>query len=101
MTTEFALTQLKTIGSNLRGGNSYMNGYASSILKYVNFLEKELSELVKSDNNGGDWFNAYQDVDSYLFKALLSKGLEFPIVDEKHPQLNTIAAIELLIENGI
>jgi hypothetical protein len=60
---------------------------------------KEIRELKESDRNGQDWFNAYQEIDSFLFKELCKIGKEFPIIDKVRPELNTIEAIKLLINH--
>ena len=57
-----------------------------------------LSELEESNINGMNWFNAYQDIDNFLFDELDKKGLEF-IIDFEKPELNTIASIKLLMCN--
>ena len=44
------------------------------------------------------WFNAYQEVDDFLFEQLDKKGKEFPIINENKPQLNTIEAIKILLK---
>lgn len=57
-----------------------------------------LSEIEESNRNGMDWFNSYQDIDSFLFDELDKKGLEF-ITEFEKPELNTIASIKLLMCN--
>ena len=59
--------------------------------------EKELKE---SNDNGMDWFDAYGEVDQFIFDELDKIGKEFPIVDKDNPELNTIEAIKILI-NGV
>ena len=61
--------------------------------------KKKLKILIKNEKRLRKWFDAYQDVDVFLFFELGRKGLDFPIKSQKHPQKNTIAAIKLLIKN--
>ena len=58
---------------------------------------KEIKELIESEKNGQDWFNAYGEIDDFLFNELDKVGKEFPIIDEDKPELNTIEAIKLLL----
>ena len=50
--------------------------------------------------NGQDWFNAYQEIDNFLFNELEKIGKEFPIVSQEKPELNTIEAIKALLNGG-
>lgn len=59
-------------------------------------VSKELKELKESNNNGMDWFNAYGEVDGFIFDELVKIGKEFPLDNDK-PELNTIEAIKILI----
>ncbi len=45
------------------------------------------------------WFNAYGEVDQFIFDELDKIGKEFPIVDKAKPELNTIEAIKILINS--
>jgi len=61
---------------------------------------EEIKQLKKSGKNGQGWFNAYQEIDSFLFKELEKIGKEFPIINQDRPELNTIEAIKVLL-NGV
>lgn len=65
-------------------------------MKKIN--KTEIDKLIESDKNGQAWFNAYQDIDSFLFKELDKIGKEFPIIDNDNPAINTIEAIKILIK---
>lgn len=54
-------------------------------------------EIELSERNGKKWFDAYQDIDSYLMEEL---GDDF-IVNFKTPQENTIASIKLLVARNV
>lgn len=62
---------------------------------------KKIKRLKENAKNGFDWFISYQNVDSFIFKELNELGLEFPVVSEDKPELNTIEAIKLLIKQKI
>ena len=61
---------------------------------------EEIEKLKESDKNGQNWFNAYQEIDSFLFDELEKIGKEFPIIDQDKPELNTIEAIKVLLNGG-
>ena len=61
---------------------------------------KEIEQLKESDRNGQNWFNAYQEIDTFLFNQLEKVGKEFPILDQDRPELNTIEAIKVLLNGG-
>ncbi|MFW6246834.1 MAG: hypothetical protein ACOC22_01515 [bacterium] len=61
---------------------------------------EEIEQLKESDSNGQNWFNAYQEIDRFLFEELEKVGKEFPIVDQDRPELNTIEAIKVLLNGG-
>lgn len=61
---------------------------------------EEIEQLKESDKNGQNWFNAYQEIDSFLFDELEKIGKEFPIIDQDKPELNTIEAIKVLLNGG-
>ena len=61
---------------------------------------EEIDQLKESDKNGQNWFNAYQEIDSFLFDELEKIGKEFPIIDQDKPELNTIEAIKVLLNGG-
>lgn len=71
--------------------------------RLINKDDEEFISLVrlldKAQKNGKGWFNAYQDIDNFLFDELEKKGLEF-VTDFKKPQQNTIASIKRLIINS-
>ena len=60
--------------------------------------DNDIKELIESDENGSDWFNAYGEVDYFIFDELSKIGKEFPIVDEHKPELNTVEAIKIIIK---
>jgi hypothetical protein len=60
--------------------------------------DNHIKELIESDENGSDWFNAYGEVDYFIFDELSKIGKEFPIVDEHKPELNTVEAIKTIIK---
>jgi hypothetical protein len=60
--------------------------------------DNDIKELIESDENGSDWFNAYGEVDYFIFDELSKIGKEFPIVDEHKPELNTVEAIKTIIK---
>lgn len=60
--------------------------------------DNDIKELIESDENGMDWFNAYGEVDYFIFDELSKIGKEFPIVDEHKPELNTVEAIKTIIK---
>lgn len=62
--------------------------------------EQEIKELKESNDNGMDWFDAYGEVDQFIFDELDKIGKEFPIVDKDKLEINTIEAIKILI-NGV
>ena len=73
------------------------------MLPTVNFIDmtnEEIEQLKESDKNGQNWFNAYQEIDSFLFDELEKIGKEFPIIDQDKPELNTIEAIKVLLNGG-
>ena len=73
------------------------------VLPTVNFIDmtnEEIEQLKESDKNGQNWFNAYQEIDSFLFDELEKIGKEFPIIDQDKPELNTIEAIKVLLNGG-
>jgi late competence protein required for DNA uptake (superfamily II DNA/RNA helicase) len=55
------------------------------------YHQEESKELIISDNNGKGWFNSYQEVDLFLFQEID----DFPIINEKTPEANTIEAIKI------
>lgn len=57
--------------------------------------DEEIEDLKKSNQNGMDWFNAYGEVDQFLFDMLGEIGKEFPLKSSK-PEINTIDAIKIL-----
>ncbi|WP_178985160.1 hypothetical protein [Winogradskyella helgolandensis] len=60
--------------------------------------EIDLIELKESNENGKNWFNAYQEIDSFLFSELERNNLDFPIIKgSDDPSKNTIEAIKMLI----
>ena len=60
--------------------------------------EIELIELKESNENGKQWFNAYQEIDRFLFDELEKSNLDFPIIEgNDDPSKNTIEAIKMLI----
>jgi hypothetical protein len=61
---------------------------------------EEIEQLKESDRNGQGWFNAYQEIDSFLFAELEKVGKEFPIINEDKPEVNTIEAIKVLLNGG-
>ena len=61
---------------------------------------KEIEQLKESDRNGQNWFNAYQEIDTFLFNQLEKVGKEFPTLDQDRPELNTIEAIKVLLNGG-
>lgn len=61
---------------------------------------EEIEQLKESDRNGQNWFNAYQEIDSFLFNELDKIGKEFPIINQDKPELNTIEAIKVLLNGG-
>lgn len=61
---------------------------------------EEIEQLKESDRNGQNWFNAYQEIDSFLFDELGKIGKEFPIIDQDKPEINTIEAIMVLLNGG-
>ena len=61
---------------------------------------REIEQLKESDKNGQDWFNAYQEIDSFLFEELEKVGKDFPIISQDKPELNTIEAIKVLLNGG-
>lgn len=61
---------------------------------------EEIEQLQESDRNGQNWFNAYQEIDSFLFDELEKIGKEFPIINQDKPELNTIEAIKVLLNGG-
>jgi hypothetical protein len=65
----------------------------------IKMNKDEIEELVKSDNNGKDWFDSYQEVDNFLFNELEKLNIDFPLLEyNMKPELNTIEAIKLLTE---
>ena len=60
--------------------------------------DNDIKELIESDENGSDWFNAYGEVDYFIFDELSKIGKEFPIVDEHKRELNTVEAIKTIIK---
>tara|TARA_B100001059_G_C17330418_1_gene330974 strand:+ start:172 stop:438 length:267 start_codon:yes stop_codon:yes gene_type:complete len=60
--------------------------------------DNDIKELIESGENGSDWFNAYGEVDYFIFDELSKIGKEFPIVDEHKPELNTVEAIKIIIK---
>ncbi len=54
-------------------------------------------ELIESNKNGMEWFNAYGEVDSFIFEELHKLGEEFVVVSEEKPYQNTIESIKLLM----
>ena len=61
---------------------------------------EEIEQIKESDKNGQGWFNAYQEIDSFLFEELEKAGKEFPIINQDRPELNTIEAIKTLLNGG-
>lgn len=61
--------------------------------------QQEIEQLQESDQNGQHWFNAYGEIDQFLFTELENIGIGFPIVSDR-PELNTIEAIKLLMKNN-
>ena len=61
---------------------------------------EEIEQLKESDRNGQNWFNAYQEIDSFLFNELEKIGKEFPVINQDKPELNTIEAIKVLLNGG-
>jgi hypothetical protein len=60
--------------------------------------EIDLIELKESNKNGKNWFNAYQEIDSFLFLELERNNLDFPLIKgNDDPSKNTIEAIKMLI----
>lgn len=67
----------------------------------MNIKYSKLKELIQSEHNGKNWFNAYQCIDAFLVVHLAALGLDFVILpNNDKPELNTIASIELLIKNS-
>ena len=58
---------------------------------------EENEQLKESDRNGQNWFNSYQEIDTFLFEELEKIGKEFPIINQDKPELNTIEAIKVLL----
>ncbi len=50
-------------------------------------------------HNSQDWFNAYQEIDSFLADELAKVGKSFPIISDSKQEVNTIAAIKLLVKS--
>jgi len=61
---------------------------------------EEIEQLKQSDRNGKNWFNAYQEIDIFLFNELEKIGKEFPVINQEKPELNTIEAIKILLNGG-
>lgn len=61
---------------------------------------EEIEQLKESDRNGQNWFNSYQEIDTFLFEELEKIGKEFPIINQDKPELNTIEAIKVLLNGG-
>ena len=62
---------------------------------------KKIKQLIESNRNGADWFDSYQEIDSFLFTELGNIGEEFPIINKDKPEINTIEAIKILIKNKL
>ena len=60
----------------------------------------ENKELIVSEANGRKWFNAYQEVDEFLFDELKKIGKDYPIISETCQELNTIEAIRQLVDHS-
>lgn len=61
---------------------------------------EEIEQLKESERNGQNWFNSYQEIDTFLFEELEKIGKEFPIINQVKPELNTIEAIKVLLNGG-
>ena len=62
--------------------------------------DKALSDFKKDRAVGILWFNAYMEVDDFLFKELKELGEDFP-TDSKRGTYNTIEAIKLYADTLI
>lgn len=56
-----------------------------------------LSPILESEKNGRDWFNNFQEVDSFVFNQL---NVDDVITSNTSPAQNTIANIKQLIEKA-
>ena len=65
--------------------------------KYHKIMTKqEEKELRISDQNGKDWFNSYQEIDSFLLSELDKYDLDLLVDDvNQKPEIWTIKAIKM------
>jgi hypothetical protein len=96
MTAEEYFTQDKK--EKLQNYSDYHSGFIDEdfiielLQEYAEaYHQEESKELIISDNNGKGWFNSYQEVDLFLFQEID----DFPIINEKTPEANTIEAIKI------
>jgi hypothetical protein len=59
--------------------------------------KQEEKELRLSDQNGKDWFDSFQEVESFLLSELEKYGIDLLVDDvNQKPEIWTIKAIKML-----